>query len=208
MRVFKFFYPNHVLHVQFKVHQNIYFISFALQGFVQVESSALFTQDGLRITQFLSVCTYPDPQGWIKNKQEQLLLSRDVVFVILLSEGKSMSSNCLFKVPPANPAVWHVPSYFLSLALFLHRFFFSPPAGSQAIAQFTHKRINSVLWPHPSKSPSSKAHFKCLFTGSLSWTPIGCEQFSVAGVGVGVSEWCSQMMLLWSLLFMGPSQEQ
>lgn len=133
MHVFKFFYPNHVLHVQFKVHQNIHFISFALQRFVQVESSALFTQDGLRITQFLSVCTYPDPQGWIKNKQEQLLLSRDVVFVILLSEGKSMSPNCLFKVPNANPAVWHVPSYSLSPALFFHRFFFHPLQGARPL---------------------------------------------------------------------------
>lgn len=182
----------------------MHFIPFALQGFAQVEYSDLFPQDGLRITQVLSVCTYPDPQGWIKNKQEQLLLSRDV-FVILLSEGKPMSPNCLFKVLTANLAVWHVPSYSLSPALFLHRFFFSPPAcaGARAIAQFTH-----ILWPHPSKSPSSKVHFKCLFTGSLSWIPTGCEQFSVTGVGMGVSEWWSRMMLLWSLLFMGPSQEQ
>lgn len=103
----------------------MHFIPFALQGFAQVEYSDLFPQDGLRITQVLSVCTYPDPQGWIKNKQEQLLLSRDV-FVILLSEGKPMSPNCLFKVLTANLAVWHVPSYSLSPALFLHRFFFHP----------------------------------------------------------------------------------
>lgn len=141
----------------------MHFIPFALQGFAQVEYSDLFPQDGLRITQVLSACTYPDPQGWIKNKQEQLLLSRDV-FVILLSEGKPMSPNCLFKVPTTNPAVWHVPSYSLSPALFLHRFFFSPPACCGVPGHCS-------VYPYPLASPIEISILQGPFQMPLHWKP-------------------------------------